>query len=323
MTQTVFMSYGAPDEAFAIKLSNALRAAGIETFIFVRDASPGEKLHHLLRDKISEHDRVILVCSKNSLNRSGVQNEIEETLQREAREGGASILIPITLDDYIFTQWRPFRHGLAQSVRDRVIADFRQTNRSSKRFDNAVSRLVNVLLEDSALVYLEFKSEISILDRYGKKANWMVTRSLFANRPGVTQIPYREIVGSGKIRYVSAKPGRIERYVEGGAECIRLRLSKPLRRGKIIESTIHMQAIDCFLQKTEDFIFRAQNSYRQVDFVVHFPKVRPVRRAMWSISFGDRKIGNGALEIIDNGRTIHMAESQPRPGAYFRIEWEW
>ncbi|MGD0765864.1 MAG: pentapeptide repeat-containing protein, partial [Dehalococcoidia bacterium] len=73
MMQTTFISYGAPDETFA------------DNEVFRR---------------IQEHDRVLLVCSRNSLDRDGVLNEIQETLDREARDGGATYLLPITLDDY-------------------------------------------------------------------------------------------------------------------------------------------------------------------------------------------------------------------------------
>ena len=32
---------------------------------------------------------------------------MEQTLAREARDGGAPILLPITIDDYIFMGWKP------------------------------------------------------------------------------------------------------------------------------------------------------------------------------------------------------------------------
>jgi predicted DCC family thiol-disulfide oxidoreductase YuxK len=141
---SVFISYGGPDEAFATKLEKALADRGAQTFLFSKHAEPGKKLHHLMRDAINNHDRVILVCSRNSLDRSGVVNEIEEALQREAREGGASIMIPITLDDHVFTAWAG-RRGLVQAIRDRVVADFRHTDQNESKFYEAVDRLLAAL----------------------------------------------------------------------------------------------------------------------------------------------------------------------------------
>jgi len=48
-----------------------------------------------MREGVNKFERVIVICSANSLSRRGVLNEIEETLQREARDGGASYLIRI------------------------------------------------------------------------------------------------------------------------------------------------------------------------------------------------------------------------------------
>ena len=50
---------------------------------------------------------------------------------REASEGGSEILIPVTLDDYVF-RWRPKRADLARQIRARVIADFRTATSEPK-----------------------------------------------------------------------------------------------------------------------------------------------------------------------------------------------
>ena len=62
-------------------------------FFFAEHAEPGEKLHRTMRKGVNEHDRLILIGSKVSLDRKGVLNELEEILTREARDGGASYLI--------------------------------------------------------------------------------------------------------------------------------------------------------------------------------------------------------------------------------------
>lgn len=121
LLQSTFISYGSPDEAFAARLRDQLHRNGVKTFFFQTDAIPGQKLHEVMREGINSHDRVILICSRASLTRSGVRNEIQETLAREARDGGASYLIPITIDNFIFEWTDP----IAVPIRDRVVADFR------------------------------------------------------------------------------------------------------------------------------------------------------------------------------------------------------
>jgi len=93
---------------------------------------------------VNEHDRVILVCSKSALDRMGVLNEIEETLRREARNGGVSYLIPVRLDNYVFSGWNP-PAMTAQAVRDRVVADFRDALIDPVKFDSELNRLLAAL----------------------------------------------------------------------------------------------------------------------------------------------------------------------------------
>ena len=144
---SVFVSYGGPDEAFAKKLDAELRERGVKrTFLFCRDAIPGKRLHRVMKEAVNEHDRVVLICSRDSLDRPGVLNEIEEAFQREAREGGSTILIPVTLDDYLFTEWAPERRDLVDAIRDRVVANF-----TSREDPQALAAAIDLLLEALAV----------------------------------------------------------------------------------------------------------------------------------------------------------------------------
>lgn len=145
MLQSTFISYGGPDTNFAQRLNDALLKNGVTTFFFAKDAIPGRKLHRLMREGVNQHDRVILVCSKASLDRPGVLNEITETLQREARDGGKEYLIPITLDDYVFMGWKPDDPGVAQAIKDRVVADFKGAETDPAKFNEGLLRLIATL----------------------------------------------------------------------------------------------------------------------------------------------------------------------------------
>jgi len=144
-----FISFGGPDEAFAQMLCDSLTKKGVQTFFFPRHAVPGKRLHKVMREGVNQYDRVILICSKGSLNRPGVLNELTETLQREAREGGKEYLIPIRLDNYLFKGWDPPDKQLAQTVRDRVVADFRGTKKNENKYNAALTRLITALEQPS------------------------------------------------------------------------------------------------------------------------------------------------------------------------------
>lgn len=118
---SVALSYGGLDESIATKLNQFLLANGIKTWFYPENAFAGEKLHRMMSNMIRNAERVIILCSKTSLQRSGVLNELERTLEREAREGGSAILIPIALDDYVFNEWMPNNPDLADQIRTRNI----------------------------------------------------------------------------------------------------------------------------------------------------------------------------------------------------------
>jgi hypothetical protein len=143
--QSTFISYGQPDIDFARKLHLELERRGAITFFFPEHAEPGERLHRVMRKGVNEFDRIILICSRCSLDRLGVLNEIEEALSREARDGGTPYIIPITIDDYIYSAWNPPRLDLAQAIRDRVVADFRMAVTDESEFKKAIGKLVNTL----------------------------------------------------------------------------------------------------------------------------------------------------------------------------------
>jgi hypothetical protein len=124
LMQSTFIAYGGSDIQFARSLRDELHKNGVKTFLFESDAIPGEMLHYVMHNRLGEYDRVIVICSELALRRSGVRNEILQTLAREARNGGVNYLIPITLDDFIFHWEDP----LAIALRDRVVADFRKSS---------------------------------------------------------------------------------------------------------------------------------------------------------------------------------------------------
>jgi hypothetical protein len=99
----------------------------------------------MMRDQVNNHDRVILICSKASLTRPGVLNEIEETLAREARDGGAAYLIPIRIDNYVFDHWNPSNPDVVHAVQSRVVGDFRRAIRSRRALQKAMVPLLRAL----------------------------------------------------------------------------------------------------------------------------------------------------------------------------------
>ena len=142
---STFISYGGPDEPFAMRLQESLQANGVTTFLFKKDAVPGDALSDVMRGQVREKDRVVLICSGASLDRTGVLNEIELTLRREAREGGNTLLIPIAIDRYAYEEWHPKNESLKEAILERVIGDFVGADTEQMKFDQGIAQLMRAL----------------------------------------------------------------------------------------------------------------------------------------------------------------------------------
>jgi hypothetical protein len=143
MHNSLFISYGGPDEEISSKINTKIKSKGVQTWFFPDNALPGEKLHRMMHDGVNKHDRVLLVCSAQSLSRPGVLNEIERVLEREAKEGGTNILIPITLDDFVYGDWAPERTDIADQIRSRVITKVEAGN--EEKFEQQIGKVVQAL----------------------------------------------------------------------------------------------------------------------------------------------------------------------------------
>jgi hypothetical protein len=141
---SAFISYGGPDEPFARMLYAALLAKGVHAYYFPESSVPGRRLHRTMSDAVYEYDVVISVCSESAVTRPGWLNELEQTLTREAREGGTELLIPVLLDDFVLLKWAPERKDLARQVQSRVAADFRG-HTDEAVFSRQVDRLLAAL----------------------------------------------------------------------------------------------------------------------------------------------------------------------------------
>ena len=123
------------------------------------------RLHHEIKKNINKYDRLILLCSRRSLIRKGVLNEIEEVFEREAAEGGTSIIIPISLDDVLFEMWWKYepnetgepvesslnmyeihrRENLAKTLKNRVAGDLKCSTPGDKKWNRAIRKIAEAL----------------------------------------------------------------------------------------------------------------------------------------------------------------------------------
>ncbi len=146
LMHSTFISYGGPDEEMATRIYHSLNAAGVRTYLFKKHAIFGRSLSHTMRSGVRDFDRIILLCSENSLTRPGVQNEIELSLQREAAEGGKMLLVPIALDRFVFDDWSPQNPDHKEAIMRRVIGDFVGSETDQNKYRDGIRRLLEALI---------------------------------------------------------------------------------------------------------------------------------------------------------------------------------
>jgi hypothetical protein len=142
---SVFLSHSSLDNEFATKLYEDLRSVGINCWFDEKEIMPGDQILGRIDQAIHLWDKVILVCSRNSLSpKTGwwIEQELERALQKERELRGkrnrtVPVLIPIRLDDYIFEKWSS---SYKSSVTQRHIGDFRGW-RNSQDYAEAFQKL--------------------------------------------------------------------------------------------------------------------------------------------------------------------------------------
>ncbi len=136
-----FVSHSAKDKRFCERLYADLQAKGVRVWYFPEDAKWGETVWGEIDRSIKVYDKLIVVCSENSLQSGPVNREIERALSREDKEG-KNILFPIRIDDYIFEKWE---HERKADVVRKVVGDFSGWDKDAAKYDKAFDKLLKGL----------------------------------------------------------------------------------------------------------------------------------------------------------------------------------
>jgi uncharacterized protein YjbI with pentapeptide repeats len=139
-----FISFTEADDLFSERLYNDLQGAGVRCWRWKEDAKWGKTLMSSIDEAVHYYDKLIIICSEQSLNSPAVIREIERALQKEddlaRHDKEPEVLFPIRLDDYIF-EWNHHRRA---DVIAKNVGDFRHWNEPEK-YKKAFDRLLRDL----------------------------------------------------------------------------------------------------------------------------------------------------------------------------------
>jgi uncharacterized protein YjbI with pentapeptide repeats len=117
-----FISYSTKDDALVQRLYADLQGKGVRCWLFPEDAKWGESVWGEIDKGIKLYDKLLVVCSRRSLQSPPVLREIERALQREDKEK-RNILFPVRVDNYVLKGWE---HERKADVVKKIIGDFRK-----------------------------------------------------------------------------------------------------------------------------------------------------------------------------------------------------
>lgn len=106
---SVFISYGEPDAAFALKLRDELTRYGVDCWLYPLDETYGRRSWEEITDEIHQRERIIILCSAAALVREGSLKEIETAVDHNPDK-----IICVSLD----TLWHAPGFRILRGTRD-------------------------------------------------------------------------------------------------------------------------------------------------------------------------------------------------------------
>ncbi|MCK9619135.1 MAG: toll/interleukin-1 receptor domain-containing protein [Methylobacter sp.] len=175
LRELVFISHATPDDnEFTLWLSTRLKLAGYQVWSDVTQLFGGEMFWDDIQEAISDYTcKFIIVITRTSLSKPGVQREVEYALEAEKFHSLPNFIIPIIIDDSSFSNQPygfsdrniiPFRNGWADGF-SRLIERF-------KRDD--VPQHPNDKIDIGAFIRSQTGSQTSLVEKADKAVtNWL------------------------------------------------------------------------------------------------------------------------------------------------------
>ena len=144
-----FISFEDTDDKFSERLYNDLWHKGVRCWRWKEDARWGCNLMAQIDEAIQTNDKLVVICSRASLNSAPVLREIERALQKEDRLSGEGttreVLFPIRLDDYVLDVWE---HPRKADVVAKYVGDFHD-HADDRAYQRSLTRLVKDLRSET------------------------------------------------------------------------------------------------------------------------------------------------------------------------------
>ena len=134
-----FLSFSSKDTRFVDRLNTDLKHSGVSCWSYNENLEIGRFIQKNLIEAIQQHDRILLVLSKNSIESREVRNEVQIALDKE-KEVQKMVLIPIYIDRVALES----QHNWVGEIYERNVGDFSNWE-MEEDYQNALARLLKNL----------------------------------------------------------------------------------------------------------------------------------------------------------------------------------
>jgi hypothetical protein len=159
---TCFITHADEDQEFAIRLAADLQSRGVRCWTYRDTAALGPRIYKKSDRTLRVYDKLLVICSKDSLQHNHVLREMERALLKEqaiargndelqhANGNGPTnprlrepqVLFLVRLDDYVADGWQ---HARKMEVARRTIGNFAGWSQNSESYQQSLSSLLNLL----------------------------------------------------------------------------------------------------------------------------------------------------------------------------------
>jgi len=141
-----FISYSTKDQEFAERVWSDLQNMNVRCWFAPEDLKIGDRFQESIEESIRLHDKLLLVLSRNSVDSTWVEREVQAAREREERECKL-VLFPIRVDDAATNATKAWAADLR---RTRHIGDFTRW-KDPDSYQKAFERLLRDLKAKSTV----------------------------------------------------------------------------------------------------------------------------------------------------------------------------
>lgn len=177
---------------------------------------------------------------------------------------------------------------------------------------------------------LALKKTLSIHDAGGQRATLTRESTEIAGTEGLSEIWFRNIGATGRIENVQSTvtidgnliEGEVKVFDDMGLTHIRRSLTRPLKKGEQIQSTVTYDVVDSFSNSRESFGHIVNFKTDKLVMIVRLPEQRPSQTAELFEVFGGTKRVLLA-QFAEQSTNLTFERDNPHLGATYELTWMW